>query len=254
MDTLFERSHAKNLLNLLLRGNAGMFMENGVYNGNKPNKLRVVFDCSAECKGASLNNELMSGPDLTNQIVGVLMRFRQEPIATIVDIESMFFQVGVPKEHQDFLRFLWWENHNLKGEPVDHQMSVHVFGGTFSPSCCNHALKRTSIENEIEFGEEAVKSLRRNFYVDDMPKSEKNEDMAIKLAKDVIGMCERGGFKLTKFINNSRKVLAIIPEERQHQKIENQDLDMGDLAVERALGVHWNVENGYLDFKIQLKD
>ena len=111
----------------------------------------------------------------------------------IADIESMFFQVGVPEERQDFLRFLWQENHNLKGEPVDHQMCVHVFGGTSSPSCCNYALKRTSIENEIEFGEEAAKSLRTNFYVDDMLKQVKNEDMAIKLAKDIIGMCERGG-------------------------------------------------------------
>ena len=77
--------------------------------------------------------------------------------------------------------------------------------------------------------------------------------MTIKLAKNIIGMCERGGFKLTKF-NNSRKVLAIIPEERQHQKIKNQDLDMGDLPVKRALGIHWNIENSYLGFKIQLKD
>ena len=52
-----------------------MFMENGVYNDNKANKLRLVFNCSAECKGESLSNELMSGPDLTNQTVGVLMRF-----------------------------------------------------------------------------------------------------------------------------------------------------------------------------------
>ena len=49
-------------------------------------------------------------------------------------------------------------------------MCVHVFGGTSSPSCCNYALKRTSIENEIEFEEEAAKSLRTNVYVDDMLK------------------------------------------------------------------------------------
>ena len=87
-----------------------------------------------------------------------------------------------------------------------------------------------------------------------MFKSVKNEDTAIKLAKDVIGMCEKGGLKLTKLISNSRKVLATIPEERQHQKIKNQDLDMGDLPVERALGIRWNTENDYLGFKIQLKD
>ena len=82
-------------------------------------------------------------------------------------------------------------------------MCVHVFGGTSSPSYCNYALKCTSIENKIEFGEEAAKISKRNFYVDDMLKSVKNEDMAIKPARYVIGMCERGGSKLTKFISKS---------------------------------------------------
>ena len=67
-------------------------------------------------------------------------------------------------------------------------------------------------------------------------------------------MCEKGGFKLTKLISNNRKFLATIHEGRQHQKIKNQGLDMGDLPVERALDIHWNIENGYFGFKILLKD
>ena len=34
-----------------------------VYHPNKPKKIRVVFDCSAEFNGASRNRSLMSGPD-----------------------------------------------------------------------------------------------------------------------------------------------------------------------------------------------
>ena len=44
----------------------------GVYHPSKPGKIRVVFDCSAEFQGRSINKELLSGPDLTNQIIGVL--------------------------------------------------------------------------------------------------------------------------------------------------------------------------------------
>ena len=29
---------------------------------------------------------------------------------------------------------------------------------------------------------------------------------------------------------------------------------MGDLTIERAQGIYWNIENVHLDFKIQLKD
>ena len=38
-------------------------------------KIRVVLGCSAEFEVRSINQELLSGPDLTNQIVGILTRF-----------------------------------------------------------------------------------------------------------------------------------------------------------------------------------
>ena len=44
-------------------------------------KLRVVFDCSAKYRDISLNSQLLTGPNLTNTLVGVLMRFRQDPVA-----------------------------------------------------------------------------------------------------------------------------------------------------------------------------
>ena len=53
-------------------------------------KIRVVFDCSARFNGVSLNKSLMSGPDLTNQIVGVITRFREESVVIMGDIEAMF--------------------------------------------------------------------------------------------------------------------------------------------------------------------
>ena len=75
----------------------------GVYHPKKPNKLRVVFDCSANYRNQSLNSHLMQGPDLTNKLVGVLCRFRQENIALVCDIEAMYHQVKVNPEHRDML-------------------------------------------------------------------------------------------------------------------------------------------------------
>ena len=132
MNTLMRNGYAKKSTDSATEGKCWYIPHHGVYNENKPNKIRVVFDCSTEYQGKSLNNELMSGHDLTNQIIGVLIRFRQEPIAIMADIESMFYQVCVPEKHQNFLRFLWWENNNLDCDPSDHQMCVHVFGGTTS--------------------------------------------------------------------------------------------------------------------------
>ena len=62
----------------------------GVYHPRKPDQIRVVFDSSAEFQGVSLNKELLPGPDLMNSLVGVLIRFRQENVAAMCDIEQMF--------------------------------------------------------------------------------------------------------------------------------------------------------------------
>ena len=79
----------------------------GVYQAKKPDKIRVVFDCSAWYRETSLNNNLLQGPDLTNTLVGVLTRFRKGTYAFMADFESMLYQVTVPENQRDFLRFVW---------------------------------------------------------------------------------------------------------------------------------------------------
>ena len=78
----------------------------GVYHPNKPDKIRVVFDLRAEYIGTCLNKELLPGPDLTNQIIGVLLWFREEHAGVMGDIETMFQQVKVPDTQCSFLKFL----------------------------------------------------------------------------------------------------------------------------------------------------
>ena len=64
-----------------------------VFHPQKPDKVRVVFDCSVKYPGTSLNNQLLQGPDLPNLLVSVLTRFRQEPVVFMSDIEAMCYQV-----------------------------------------------------------------------------------------------------------------------------------------------------------------
>ena len=164
-----------------------------VFNANKPEKLRVVFDCAASCHGVSLNDQLLQGPDLTNSVVGVLTRFRQEPIALMADIEAMFHQVNVCYKDRDFLRFLWWPDNNLNTEPEEFQMTVHLFGAKSSPTCANFALQKTATDNADEFDKNVAETIKRNFYVDDCLKSALNDDVAIKLAANLRDILQRGG-------------------------------------------------------------
>jgi len=111
--------------------------------------------------------------------VGVLTRFREEPFAMMADIEGMFHQVLLSPKDCDALRFLWWLENDLNKDPKEYQMLVHLFGATSSPSCANFGLRQTADDNQEMFNEEAVRTLRRNFYVDDCLKSMKDETKAI---------------------------------------------------------------------------
>ena len=66
-----------------------------VINPNKSGKLRIVFDAPAEFAGTSLNKNLLQSPDMTNSLVGVLLRFRQGRVGPAADVETMFHQVQV---------------------------------------------------------------------------------------------------------------------------------------------------------------
>lgn len=152
-------------------GHSWYIPHHGVFNPQTPNKLRVVFDCSAKYEGQSLNDYLLQGPDLTNTLVGVLCRFRNEPIAIVCDIEQMFHQFRVNYEHRNYLRFLWWENGVTNNLPSEFRMCVHLFGVTSSPGCANFGMKQMASDNETEFGTDVANFVRHNFYVDDGLKS-----------------------------------------------------------------------------------
>ena len=71
----------------------------------------MVFDCSAEFNGRSINKELLSGPDLTNQLVVVFIRFCQGQEAVIEDIESMFYQIWVSQKFAEISMVERWGSH-----------------------------------------------------------------------------------------------------------------------------------------------
>ena len=104
MDDLVANGFSKKATSPSTDDSTWYLPHHGVYHPCKPGKIRVVFDCSAEFHGTSLNKELLPGPDLTSQLVGVLTRFRTEEVAFMADIEAMFHQVHIPEKERSFLR------------------------------------------------------------------------------------------------------------------------------------------------------
>ena len=109
------------------------FPHHGMFDLQKQDKIRVVFDAASLHDGFSPNNQLLQGPDLPNSLLGILLRFRQYPVALVADIEGMFNQVKVPPENSDALRLHWWKDRGLE-RSSKFLMTSHIFGATDSPS------------------------------------------------------------------------------------------------------------------------
>jgi len=157
----------------------------------------------------------------------------------------VFHQTRVTPKDTDALRFLWWSD-GIDNPPKVYKMLVHIFGAKSSPCCANSTLKRIADDNKDRYDNTVIYTLRRNFYVDDELKSVPTEEDAIRLAKQLIRLTREGGYNLTKFMSNNRKVLVSIPKEQRANPDVNLDLD--ELPVERALGLRWNPEDDCLFF------
>ena len=130
-------------------------------------KIRVVFDCSANYKVISLNDILLFGPNITNKLIGVLIRFRNEVNTIEEDTKSMFPQIQISPRDRDKLRFLSWKNDELSNALIEYQMSVYLFGTVCSPGCASFALKQTVLDFKGNFDQNTVDVLDNCFYVDD---------------------------------------------------------------------------------------
>ena len=132
-----------------------------VNNPNKPCKVRRVLNGAAKFYGASLNKSLLTGPDLLENLIYVLLRIRQHPFAVSADIERMFLQVGVLPCDQPSLLFLWREDPT--SNVAVHQYTRHMFGAKDSPICANYSLQRTASDNSKQYPE-AAKAVLENLH------------------------------------------------------------------------------------------
>ena len=81
------------------------------FTGRSPARVRPLIS-AAKFHGHSLNNVLLTRPDLLQKLMHVLLQLRKHPYAVPIYIEGMFFQAGfIPRDRPPlpFFHFLWRE-------------------------------------------------------------------------------------------------------------------------------------------------
>lgn len=220
----------------------------GVYHPQKPSQIRVVFDSSAQFEGTSLNDVLLPGPNLNNSLLGVLIRFRKNPVAITADIQQMFHCFLVKEDCRDVLRFVWHKHNDLSEEVTDFRMRVHVFGNSPSPAVAIFGLRRAAQHGEEHYGSDVRQFIERDFYVDDALKSVSTEKEAIDLLKRTQEMLATSNLRLHKIASNKLEVMDAFSVEDRAKDLQDLDLFVDDLPDQRSLGVRWNIMSDHFSF------
>ena len=208
-------------------------------------KTRIVYDASARERDntPSLNDCLLTGPPLQNQLWSVLVRNRFHPVAVAGDIQKAFLQVRVREAERDVLRFHWIKD--LRTSEIEVlRFTIVVFGLAPSPFLLNGVIQQHLETVEPQYPE-SVPEIRRSLYVDDLISDAPTLDGARGLKRDAIKIFEEAQFKLHKWHSNVSELESdSVESELTYAKQQFEGNSAG--ADSKLLGLAWDKERDLL--------
>ena len=201
-------------------------------------KVRVVYDGAAVCKGQSLNDQMLPGPKLQQDILDILIKFRQGAVALIGDIQEMFSQILLDPQDRRYHRILW-KDRTLESARLP-------FGDRASPFLAQLVIRTHAKLHDMEYPL-AAETCLNNLYMDDVIRSIDSTEMAKKLRRELTELLKKGGFRIRKWCSNSVEVLMDTPEESRAPGI--LDLEESELPCQKPLGVLWNAEKDVIGYR-----
>ena len=224
-------------------------------------KLRIVYDASAKegKHGISLNDCLHVGPPLTPLLFDILVRFRENKIGMVADIEKAFLNVEVDPHDRDCFRFLWTNDIHAKDLSVNvYRFRRLIFGANCSPFLLN-AVLRYHIAKYEEIDPQIAAKLAMSFYVDDLVCGAHDIEGCRKLYSSAKEHMKKAGFNLRKWktsdhtlakeLDNDENLLegnSVSATEETYAK-ETLGSEAGG-GKTKVLGLLWDMENDNLEF------
>ena len=205
---------------------------------SKSSPIRTVFNSSQIYKGHSLNSSWELGPDMTGDLCGILMRFREDLVGAQGDVAKMYYNVRVTEEEQFMQLFMW----RFKGEEEIRifAMTRLVMGNKPSANSSQIALRETAfIENNHEKFPVAARALTRESYVDNTFTTAPSHEQIKENIDSIETVAKAGGFMYKPWVVSGTDV-------------PDQLLVNGEAEDERALGIHWNVKEDLFYVKVNI--
>ncbi|XP_076623119.1 uncharacterized protein LOC143342783 [Colletes latitarsis] len=198
-------------------------------------RLRVVFNASSRTSNSkSLNQHLHSGPKLQQDLIAILIRWRQFQYVYAADIEKMYRQILVHPHDVDFQRILW---HGSPSAPIDeYQLLTVTYGTTPAPYLALRVLRQL-IEDEGSSYPDAVQVLSYQAYVDDFLFGSDDLTSLRLIHNQTIQLLQKGGFSLCKCASNDSRLLSDI-DEANHGLAVSKSLQVDENIS--VLGLTWN--------------
>ncbi|XP_033214001.1 uncharacterized protein LOC117171061 [Belonocnema kinseyi] len=160
-------------------------------------KVREVFDGSAKSSsGVSLNDALMVGSTLQDDLFGELIRFRSRKNALTADMEKMYRQIKVHPEDAIYQKIAFRANPD---EPIKVFTLNTVKYGTSCASFLSIRALHQLAHYEGSAHPLAASALKQDFYVDDLLTAANTHEEALLLRNDLIQLLHIGGFNLQKW-------------------------------------------------------
>ncbi|XP_022835494.1 uncharacterized protein LOC111362949 [Spodoptera litura] len=207
-------------------------------------KVRVVFDASCKrSNGRSLNDDLMVGPSLQDELRHIIMRWRTHKICIVADIVKMYRQVLVNREDTPMQRILWRDS--PEREIKEYELITVTFGTASAPYLAVRTLQQVAVD-ECGDNPGIAKIIINDFYMDDLMSGAETEEDAFKIHTEVTKALAKGGFELQKWKSNSQQLL---------NKIRNGNGEVLQIKIDevtKVLGLTWNPSEDYFQYSLKL--
>ncbi|XP_076664815.1 uncharacterized protein LOC143367133 [Andrena cerasifolii] len=204
-------------------------------------KVRVVFDGSAKSSsGLSLNDTLITGPTIQDDIFSLLLRFRLYMYVLTGDIEKMYRQFLVRPEDRKYQRILW---RNEQNEIATYELNTVTFGLSSAPFQAIRCLHQLADDEEANYPK-ATTTLKRDMYVDDLLTGANTFREAQVLRDEIINILQRGGLNIRQWTSNEPKLLTGLTKEQIHPKV------FEDSTTVKTLGIFWNAREDNISYTV----